>query len=141
MNNIFDTKVFVCARMCIFCVSVWVSFRYMSGHVGICKYYNNNNSNNNNNNNDNDDNNKNEEEKGDICCHLDSSEEHQQTMAWKNKYWDLWKLMETGIHSDFSERPSAKAGGARGVIVIVVGNGHGVTSSNRGRGWLYFTSH
>ena len=30
-------------------------------------------------------------------------------------------------------------GGARGVIVIVVGNGHGDTSSNPGPDWLYFT--
>ena len=30
-------------------------------------------------------------------------------------------------------------GGARGVIVIVVGNGHGDTSSNPGRDWLPFT--
>ena len=30
-------------------------------------------------------------------------------------------------------------GNARGVIVIVVGNGHGDSSSNPGRDWLYFT--
>ena len=30
-------------------------------------------------------------------------------------------------------------GGARGVMVIVVGNGHGDTSSNPGLDWLYFT--
>ena len=30
-------------------------------------------------------------------------------------------------------------GGARGVVVIVVGNGHGDTSSNPGRDWLHFT--
>ena len=30
-------------------------------------------------------------------------------------------------------------GGARGVMVIVVGNGHGDTSSNPGRFWLHFT--
>ena len=30
-------------------------------------------------------------------------------------------------------------GGARGVIVIVVGNGHGDVSSNTGRDWLHFT--
>ena len=35
---------------------------------------------------------------------------------------------------------SVKIGGARGVVVIVVGNGHGDTSSNPGRDWLYFTS-
>ena len=30
-------------------------------------------------------------------------------------------------------------GGARGVVVIVVGNGHGDTSSNPGRDLLHFT--
>ena len=30
-------------------------------------------------------------------------------------------------------------GGARGVMVIIVGNGHGDTSSNPGRDWLHFT--
>ena len=29
-------------------------------------------------------------------------------------------------------------GGARGVMVIVVGNGHGDTSSDPGRDWLHF---
>ena len=32
-----------------------------------------------------------------------------------------------------------KLGGAHGVMVIVVGNGHGDTSSNLGRDWLHFT--
>ena len=32
-----------------------------------------------------------------------------------------------------------KLGGACGVMVIVVGNGHGDTSSNHGRDWLHFT--
>ena len=32
-------------------------------------------------------------------------------------------------------------GGARGVIVIVLGNEHGDTSSNPGRDWLHFTLH
>ena len=30
-------------------------------------------------------------------------------------------------------------GGRRGVMVIVVGNGHGDTNSNPGRDWLHFT--
>ena len=32
-------------------------------------------------------------------------------------------------------------GGARGVVVIVVGNEHGDTSSNPGQDWLHFTLH
>ena len=31
------------------------------------------------------------------------------------------------------------SGGARGVMVIIAGNGHGNTSSNPGRDWLHFT--
>ena len=31
--------------------------------------------------------------------------------------------------------------GARGVMVIVVGNGHGDTSSSPGRDWLHFPLH
>ena len=38
-------------------------------------------------------------------------------------------------HEDVGEN----IGGARGVMVIVVGNEHGDTSSNPGRGWLHFT--
>ena len=38
-----------------------------------------------------------------------------------------------------SLRLSALCGGARSVVVIVVGNGHGDTSSNPGRDWLHFT--
>ena len=34
---------------------------------------------------------------------------------------------------------TASDGGARGVVVIAVGNEHGDTSSNPGRDWLHFT--
>ena len=34
---------------------------------------------------------------------------------------------------------SMSSGGARGVVVITVGNEHGDTSSNPGRYWLHFT--
>ena len=33
---------------------------------------------------------------------------------------------------------NSATGGARGVMVIVVENGHGDTSSNPGRDWLHF---
>ena len=33
----------------------------------------------------------------------------------------------------------APYGGAGGVMVIVIGNGHGDTSSSPGRDWLHFT--
>ena len=34
-----------------------------------------------------------------------------------------------------------RVGGARGVMVIVAGYGHGDTSSNPGPDWLHFTWH
>ena len=37
------------------------------------------------------------------------------------------------------EKPGKHSPGARGVMVIVTGNGHGDTSSNPGRDWLHFT--
>ena len=37
------------------------------------------------------------------------------------------------------QRGGGKKGGARGVMVIVVGNGHGDTSSNPGWDWLHFS--
>ena len=65
----------------------------------------------------------------------------------------FWKPDDTCCHSYSSKRPPAKApvknslaisdkqanGGTRGVIVIVVGNGHGDTSSTPGRKSLHFT--
>ena len=47
----------------------------------------------------------------------------------------IWIWMH---HMDASEAYWEKAG-ARGVMVIVVGNGHGDTSSNPGWDWLHFT--
>ena len=47
---------------------------------------------------------------------------------WKKNFHDM--KMKDNIHL-----------GARGVIVIVAGNGHGDTSSNPGRDWLHFTLH
>ena len=47
-------------------------------------------------------------------------------------YWILaWVMINDRLTSAF--------GGARGVVVIVVGNGHGDTSSNPGQDWLHFT--
>ena len=37
-----------------------------------------------------------------------------------------------------SKKLSSPSGGACGVMVIVIGNGHGDTSSNPGREWLHF---
>ena len=40
--------------------------------------------------------------------------------------------------SDIHEIVNLSRGDARGVMVIVVGNGQGDTSSNPGRDWLHF---
>ena len=47
---------------------------------------------------------------------------------------DSWELMANWLiyNRDL-------LGGARSVMVIVVGNGHGDASSNSGRDWLHFT--
>ena len=44
---------------------------------------------------------------------------------YKNEQWMFFKIVLFG--------------GARGVMVIVVGNGHGDSSSNPGQDWLHFT--
>ena len=61
----------------------------------------------------------------------------------------LWTSVDLGAmatkgYSAFSKalallEPPHHIVGARGVIVIVVGNEHGDTSSNPGRDWLHFT--
>ena len=40
---------------------------------------------------------------------------------------------------DYILQTSIENGGARGVMVIIVGNGHSDPSSNPGQDWLYFT--
>ena len=42
-------------------------------------------------------------------------------------------------HPNIGSLKNAKNRGARGVLVIVIGNGHGDTSLNPGRDWLHFT--
>ena len=54
----------------------------------------------------------------------ETPEERQKT------YWS--KCCE---YNNKDEVNSSNIGGARGVMVIVVGNGHGDTSSNPGRDW------
>ena len=41
--------------------------------------------------------------------------------------------------TEFELKSRYHVGGVRGVMVIVIGNGHGDTSSNPGRGWLDFS--
>ena len=59
----------------------------------------------------------------------------------KDKYLDFAReLIKLEHESDvYTNYNWCSYGGARGVIVIVVGNEHGDTSSNPGRDWLHFT--
>ncbi len=51
-----------------------------------------------------------------------------------NEIWIINKMKNKWIKYEMKR-------GARGVMVIVAGNGHGDTSSNLGRDWLHFTLH
>ena len=55
--------------------------------------------------------------------------------------WHSWwsSKMQSGREDTLEEQYAIKNGGARGVMVIVVGNGYGDTRSNPGRDWLHFT--
>ena len=57
----------------------------------------------------------------------------QQVFLGFAKYYRMYVKLKNSI------KQSTKKGGARGVMVIVVGNGHGGKSSNLGRDWLHFT--
>ena len=50
----------------------------------------------------------------------------------------IYQVISFLLTVDFKTNLS-RSGGARGVVVIVVGNGHGDSSSNPGRDWLHFT--
>ena len=60
----------------------------------------------------------------------------------------IWTTQKKGLYDDanFSHRDLVLyfrhqlSWGACGVVIIVVGNGHGDTSSNPGRDWLHFHS-
>ena len=68
------------------------------------------------------------------CYSLPLTDQH----SWQ----DLSKLLKDRLRSiDKCDLPNKDKvwGGARGVMVIVVGNGHGDSSSNPGRDWLHFT--
>ena len=49
------------------------------------------------------------------------------------------KLLQEGDPRKIEMKDICCSPGARGVVAIVVGNGHGDTSSNPGRDWLHFT--
>ena len=71
------------------------------------------------------------------------SAELQSVYSTAPAYWARIMFKEaycaTEVWEKTHERISNAKKGARGVMVIVVGNGHGDTSSNPGRDWLDFT--
>ena len=65
---------------------------------------------------------------------------------WKFLRLVTWWPFESSVDEKYmsienkeTTATTTKSGGARGVMVIVVGYGHGDTSSNPGRDWLHFT--
>ena len=50
--------------------------------------------------------------------------------------WSLLPLCSVLVYHRYIDH-----GGARGVMVIVIGNGHGDMSSIPGHDWLHFTLH
>ena len=64
-----------------------------------------------------------------------SSGKKQNKTCNDNSKIAIWALVKMVAEDTRFIIPS----GARGVMVIVAGNGHGDTSSNPGRDWLHFT--
>ena len=70
----------------------------------------------------------------------------------KNQYLKTFNCLQTNEYSSYAIMftfrqihlgkvwtPLSLLGGAHGVMVIVIGNGHDDTSSNPGQDWLHFT--
>ena len=60
------------------------------------------------------------------------------------RYYRLYLLLEMRYTTwakshEHGQYQDSFSGGARGIVVIFVGNGYGDTSSNPGRDWLHFT--
>ena len=64
-----------------------------------------------------------------VFLNIDIENYKTSSSVWSGGYWEYY----TSINHCFFK------GGAGGVIVIVVENGHDDTSSNPGRDWLHFT--
>ena len=79
--------------------------------------------------------------------YMDANKTTGEEARWqlhKNAAWNPEQVLAATPHKTPTVRPPAPYhenyfGGARGVVVIAVGNEHGHTSSNPGRDWLHFT--
>ena len=58
---------------------------------------------------------------------------HTTNVAWSRYYFRTAIVMETNGYMPYGQGNVCCIGGARGVMVIVIGNGHGDTSSNLAR--------
>ena len=67
---------------------------------------------------------------------MDPFKLRDKCLGFKFKLVDEFSKIVLSTFGPF-HRPSS--GVACGVVVIIVGNGHGDTSSNPGRDWLHFT--
>ena len=71
----------------------------------------------------------------------------QSIMIFMPSFWKLWWILSHGYFLYIYETKQSDSEVSvilehtRGVMVIIVGNGHGDTSSNPGRDWLHFTLH
>ena len=74
-----------------------------------------------------------------ICCYLNSRERPLAYTDVKNSQGVVVVVVVIITITIIIIIIMWKEGGARCVMVIVVGNGHGDTSSNPGRDWLHFT--
>ena len=68
---------------------------------------------------------------------MTNDERNRTTISRKNQNGQRKGNLETLANTGSGHHQTNR--GACGVIVIVVGNGHGDSSSNPGRDWLYFT--
>ena len=83
------------------------------------------------------------------ALHPSDDIELYMSRKWGRRFTCIEVCLDASIqeHKDYIKKSKEKlittanncSGGARGVMVIVVGNGHGDTSSNSGRDWLHFT--
>ena len=63
-----------------------------------------------------------------------------QGTVQKTQFWSHYQMLNEQTRIGLRKLDAYNSlGGAHGVMVIVVGNGHGDTSSNPGRDWLHFT--
>ena len=72
-----------------------------------------------------------------LLLHLTNPCAKRNVLSLTKQKGKIYKTKSQSLHQERTLLFTIE--GARGVMVIVVGNGHGDTSSNPGRYWLHFT--